>query len=57
MVWKNVEIIKGESDDFKRFLRENAIKFETSECGKYVHFECLVTEQQTDMCNDFLNTL
>lgn len=54
-MYKNIDITKGkETDDFKRFLKENNIYYEPSENGNLIHFEILVNEDEEENCNDYL---
>lgn len=56
--WLNVELNKGEeSDGFKGFLRQSGIKYETSEAGNLIHFECLMDRVDEEFANDFLDSL
>lgn len=55
--WHNVELQNGkESDDFRHFLNENHIKFETSGAGNLVHFEVFVNTEEMKSCNLYLGT-
>ena len=52
--WKNVELSKGSAESFKQFLKANGIRYEASGCYNLIHFEVLVDDRQTEMCDDFL---
>ncbi len=56
--WKNVELKGNDVENFRLFLRENEIKFETSGSEyQYTHFEVYVDNSESDACNNFLDTL
>lgn len=54
--WHNVELDTTESKEFRRFLIENRIKYETSAVGNMVHFEVLVDNDEMEKCDTFLGT-
>lgn len=54
--WHNVELNHAESDWFRQFLKDNAIKYETSAAGYMVHFEVLVDNDEMEKCDTFLGT-
>lgn len=56
-MWKNVEVLKEKADKFKDFLRDNCIRFESSEAWNYIHFELNVTCGEELLCNKFLDSL
>ncbi len=56
-VYKNVELLPNEAEQMKKYLRELAVKFESSAAGEYVHFEILVNEQEAKETNEFLSKL
>lgn len=56
-LYKNVELNKNDADKLRVFLKDNKIKFETSEAGKLIHFEILVNKFEEEKINKFLNTL
>lgn len=56
--WKSVELFNPtEINSFREFLRENNIEFESSGCGRGVHFEALVTPEALNRCNEFLSAI
>ena len=55
--WLNVELSKSEWEKTRVFLKENAIKYEASGCGSNVHIEMYVNTEETDMINNFLDSL
>lgn len=55
--WLNVELTKPEWEKTRVFLKENAIRYETSGCGSNVHIEMYVNAEETDMINSFLDVL
>lgn len=56
--WKNTELKEPEATQFRSFLKENGIVFETSSAGfGYVHFEVYVSETEIEACNSFIDTL
>ena len=52
--WLNTELAKDEARRFKEFLRDSHIKYETSEAGNLIHFECLMDNLEKTRANDFL---
>ena len=60
--WYNIELpfddeMKTRVNHFKAWLHDNKIKFETSACGKHVHFEIYATIQQAMEANNALNNI
>ncbi len=56
--WMNTELERGEeSERFKEFLRQSSIKYETSEAGNLIHFECLMDSVDQEFANRFLDSL
>lgn len=56
--WLSTELEKGdEANRFKGFLRQNGIKYETSEVGSLIHFECLMDKVDEEFANAFLDGL
>lgn len=55
--WMSINLNRKYSDDFRRFLREKSIRYETSENGYLIHFEVLVSKDEEIECNDFLDAL
>ena len=54
-VYRSVELPKGkDSDEFKQFLKDSAIKYEPSEAWNMIHFEVLVDEYEENECNKYL---
>lgn len=53
----NVQLSKEKADKLKRFLIDNQIKYETSECFDYIHFEVFISIQEVTKVNDFLMNL
>lgn len=53
----NVELKKDVARRFNGYCRDMHLKFETSECGEYIHFEVLVDEKEEKEANDFLMNL
>lgn len=52
--WHNVELNHAESDGFRKFLKDNAIKYETSAADNMVHFEVLVDNDEMEKCDTFI---
>lgn len=44
--WLNVELEKDLADKLRVYLKEQEIKFETSQAGDLTHFEILVTSRE-----------
>ena len=55
--WLNVELTVGNTMTFTEFLRNNNIKYETSECYNLIHIEVYVNENERNMCDVFLEKL
>lgn len=53
--WYNAELPRETAGQFKEYLRDNSIRFEPSECGNLIHFECYMTETQADAANAFID--
>lgn len=54
-LWINLDPLKA--DAYKVFLKAHRIKFETSGYGNLIHFECHVSWDEYDACDEFLKTL
>lgn len=54
MKWMGVDIEKETAPQFKRFLFEKGIRYESSENGNLIHFEVFVNSEETSICNDFI---
>ena len=52
--WMGVDIEKETAPQFKRFLFEKGIRYESSENGNLIHFEVFVNSEETSICNDFI---
>ena len=52
--YKSVELPRESAEDFKRYLKDNAIHYEASECYNLIHFEVLVDEYEEKECNQYL---
>lgn len=58
MKWYNFEtMFTSLAAALKRFLRENAIQFETSGAGQYIHFEIYASPEQANKINNKLDEL
>ena len=55
--WRNIEISKPHAEVFKRWLKNNKVKYEASEADDLIHFECFVDEKQEMGANNFLDCL
>lgn len=55
MSYRNCELAKGTAEKFKAFLKRNNIKYEASEAGHLIHFECLMDDAQMELANRFLD--
>ena len=55
-IYKNVELDKATADKFGKFLKANNIYYEASGVGMMTHFEVLVDESETELCNNFLES-
>lgn len=56
-VWYNVELPMQYANLFKYYLRENDIYFEPSEAGHLIHIECLMTKEELETANSFLELI
>ena len=55
--WSSVNLTKEESSEFRKFLIDNEIRFETSANGNLVHFEVFVAGIEHAMCDKFLSDI
>lgn len=56
--WVSTELKNGEEIKFRNYLRDMHISFETSEVGYgYIHFECLMNEEEMNKANEYIDTL
>lgn len=55
--WYSVELTQTVADGLKSYLRKADIYFEPSSVGNLVHFECLMTKDECDLVNGFLDKL
>lgn len=49
-----VDVERETAPQFKRFLFEKGIRFESSGNGNLTHFEVFVNREETSICNDFI---
>lgn len=49
-----VDIEKETAPQFKRFLFEKGIRYESSENENLIHFEVFVNKEEISICNDFI---
>ncbi len=52
--WVNTELPRETAGRFKEFLRDMHIRFEASEAGNLIHFECLMYDLEIVAANEFL---
>lgn len=54
---KNVrcDLPKETANLFKAYCRQNGIKYEPSENGNDIHFECYMTDAQMEKANQFID--
>ena len=55
--YRSTEVTVNEAEALRIFLKENEIDYEPSQCGDLIHFELLVTDEETEIINDFIDTL
>ena len=57
MKWYNVELKRVDADGLKRVLKDNGVKYETSQADAMIHFEILLNEssKEYETINDFLS--
>ena len=53
--WYNVELAKETAGRFKEYLRDMHLKYEASECGDLIHFECLMSIDEQIAANAFIS--
>lgn len=53
--WYGIDLFRRHTGALKMYLRENDIYFEPSEMGPLVHIECLMTEEECEQVNKFLD--
>ena len=56
-MWKNVELEKSEAEKLKAFLKRARIDYEPSSADNLVHFEIYLNRFETQLVNEFLDTL
>ena len=52
--WCGDYLSKEGADLFKEYLRKHDILFEPSEAFNLIHFECLMTEDELNMANNWI---
>lgn len=52
--WVRCELPKETADRFKRYCRDNNIKFEPSEMDNHIHFECYMSSSEMAKANEFI---
>lgn len=57
MKWVNTEINKEIASKFRVYLKERNIKYETSEVGNLIHFECYMNQPMIVKANEFLRRI
>lgn len=55
--WVNTELQREIAGRFKEYLRDMHIKYEASECGDLIHFECYMCEDEIPKANAFIDSL
>lgn len=55
--WLSCELSRDEWEQVRTFVQKNDIKYEASGVGALVHAEVYVSEVETRMVNDFIDTL
>lgn len=53
--WVRCDIPKAKAARFNAYLRGNGIKYEPSENGNLIHFECLMSETEVELANYFID--
>ena len=56
-MWKNVELEKPDAEKLKVFLKRAGIKYEPSSAYNLIHFEVYLNRFETQLVNEFLDTL
>lgn len=49
-----VDLPKKEAEMFTKYLKDNNLYFEPSENGNLIHFECLMTDEELEEANKWL---
>lgn len=52
--WYNVELPKAQADILKDYLHKMGVYYEPSDAGPVIHFECLMTKEECEIVNEFL---
>lgn len=55
--WLNVELLKEDYPQFRRFLKENSMTYEASSCAHLVHIKVYANRLEAEKCDNFLNNL
>lgn len=53
----STELPKDVAGRFKEYCRDFHLWYETSECGNFIHFEVLATDEEIRKANEFIDTL
>ena len=51
------ELSAGQAEKFKKYLKENNIRYETSEADTLIHFECYMNQSEMEKANSLLDTI
>lgn len=55
--WLSCELSRDEWAKVRAFMHQNGIKYEASGVGQLIHAEVFVDATETQMVNDFIDTL
>lgn len=56
--WVSTELKGNDASHFRAYLFDNGVSFETSDAGYgYTHFECLMSDDEMEKANAFIDTL
>lgn len=49
-----LDLTKDEAELFTKYLKEHSLYFEPSENGELVHFECIMSDEEMEAANKWL---
>jgi vacuolar-type H+-ATPase subunit I/STV1 len=55
--WYNVELNERDALEFRKYLLDNNIKFETSGCFELVHFEVWLAEEEVEKVDKVIDRI
>ncbi len=55
--WKSIVLKRDEYDRFRKFLKEHNITYEPSGYWNSIHVSLFVNDNETEMCQKFLDNM